>query len=153
MRNLSKSMGLLVTLAFAAGCGGGDQAEEAPAPAETPAAGAPAPAAPAGGAPAAAGGAASPEMIAAGQQIYSGAGICFTCHGAEGVGSALGPSLADDQWIWIENPTQDLQTQLVERIRTGVPQPREFPAPMPPMGGASLTDEQLQQVAAYVASL
>jgi mono/diheme cytochrome c family protein len=152
MQNLSKSMGLLVTLMLAAGCGGGDQAEENATPAEEPGAAAPAPAPPAGGAPAA-GGAASPEMIAAGQQVYSGAGICFTCHGAEGVGTALGPNLADDQWIWIENPTQDLQTKLVDRIREGVPQPREHPAPMPPMGGATLTEEQLQSVAAYVASL
>ena len=150
MQNLSKSMGLLVSLMLAAGCGG-DQAEETATPAEEPGAATPAPA-PAGGAPAA-GGAAGPEIIAAGQQVYAGAGICFTCHGAEGVGTALGPNLADDQWIWIENPTQDLQTKLVDRIREGVPQPREHPAPMPPMGGATLTEDQLQSVAAYVASL
>jgi mono/diheme cytochrome c family protein len=69
------------------------------------------------------------------------------------VGTALGPNLTDDTWIWIENPGVDLQAKLVAQIRSGAPRPKEFPAPMPPMGGASLTEDQLQAVAAYVASL
>ena len=92
-------------------------------------------------------------MVEQGRQVFHGAGLCFSCHGQNGVGSALGPNLTDDTWIWIQNPQQNLQGQLVEQIRGGTPQPREFPSPMPPMGGASLTDEQLQAVAAYVASL
>jgi mono/diheme cytochrome c family protein len=35
-------------------------------------------------------------------------------------------------------------------VREGVPQPKEFRDPMPPMGGAQLTPEQLSAVSAYV---
>ena len=38
-------------------------------------------------------------------------------------------------------------------VTTGVPQPKSHPAPMPPMGGASLSPEQIKAVAAYVYSL
>jgi mono/diheme cytochrome c family protein len=46
-----------------------------------------------------------------------------------------------------------MMTQMVAVIRTGVAQPREYPAPMPPMGGANLSEDQLQAVSAYVLSL
>jgi hypothetical protein len=38
-------------------------------------------------------------------------------------------------------------------VKTGVPTPKTHPAPMMPMGGATLTDEQVNQVASYVWSL
>ena len=38
-------------------------------------------------------------------------------------------------------------------MRTGVPQPKQHPAPMPAMGGANLSDDQIRQVSAYVWSL
>ena len=38
-------------------------------------------------------------------------------------------------------------------MTTGVPKPKEHPAPMPPKGGAPLTDDQVKAVAAYVYSL
>jgi mono/diheme cytochrome c family protein len=38
-------------------------------------------------------------------------------------------------------------------VRNGVPQPKQFPAPMPAMGGAPLSDEQVRAVAAYVYSI
>jgi cytochrome c5 len=34
-----------------------------------------------------------------------------------------------------------------------VPQPKKAPAPMPPMGGASLSDDQVKAAATYVHSL
>jgi mono/diheme cytochrome c family protein len=135
-RSLAKSWGLLLVVATAAGCG--EQAET-PEPAAVPAA-----------APAPAGGA---SMVEEGRQIYAGAGICFTCHGADALGTPLAPNLTDDTWIWIEAPQENLQAKIVEVVRTGIPQPREHQAPMPPNGGASLTEDQLQAVATYVASL
>jgi hypothetical protein len=36
---------------------------------------------------------------------------------------------------------------------TGVPQPKDYRSPMPPMGGAQLTPDQVSAVAAYVWSL
>src|SRR5690606_31686856 len=93
------------------------------------------------------------DMVDAGQQVFTGAGICFSCHGSSGQGTPLAPSLADGEWIWIEGPEQDLHSKLVALIKTGVPQPRDHSGPMPPMGGASLSDEQVESVAAYVLSL
>jgi mono/diheme cytochrome c family protein len=135
----------LLTLPFAvlAACGGGSDAPQS----------APASSAPAAAAPAAPAAAPSGDLVAVGQQVFNGPGICFSCHGQGGVGTALGPNLTDDTWLWIENPGTDLQAKLVAQIRSGTPKPKESPALMPPMGGAQLTDDQLQAVAAYVASL
>lgn len=140
-RAVAKSLVIVLPLVVLTACG-----EEAPetAPVAEPAA----PAAPAAPAPGAAA-----DIVAMGEQVYNGPGICFSCHGPAGQGSPLGPDLTDDNWLWIENPQENLQAKLVTQIRTGVAQPKEYPAPMPPMGGANLTEEQLQAVAAYVASL
>ncbi|HEX7119217.1 MAG TPA: c-type cytochrome [Longimicrobiales bacterium] len=129
-------------------------AEEQPPAAEEPAAQAPAaePGAPAA-APAQLPPGVTQEMVAQGQQIFTGQGNCYTCHGMNAEGSQLAPNLTDDQWLWIDPAQGDLLTQATERIKSGVPQPKEFPAPMPPMGGAQLSDEQVQAVAAYVLSL
>lgn len=93
------------------------------------------------------------DMFAAGQQIFVGQGLCFTCHGQDAQGTPLAPNLTDDTWLNIEAPEQELYSKVQEVVRTGVPQPVEHPAPMPPMGGSQLTDEQVQAVAGYVASL
>jgi hypothetical protein len=41
----------------------------------------------------------------------------------------------------------------VQVVTNGVPQPKQHPAPMPPKGGAPLTDQQVRAVAAYVFSI
>lgn len=94
----------------------------------------------------------TPEMIAQGQALFVGAGNCRVCHANNARGGSLGPDLTSDDWIWIQ-PGQDLHTQLVAIIRDGIPQPRQFPAPMPARGGGSLTDAQIEALAAYVGSL
>ncbi len=96
---------------------------------------------------------ATPEMVAQGQQIFTGQGNCFTCHGMDGTGSQLAPDLTDDEWLWIDPAQGDLLTQTQTLIETGVAQPKEYPAPMPPMGGAQLSEEQVRAVAAYAVSL
>ena len=108
-------------------------------------------------APAPAGGGAVPaeptqEMIARGNEIFHGKaanGICYTCHGQNGEGGQLAPNLTDAEWLNTDGSMQGL----VEVIRTGVMQPKKFPAPMPPMGGADLNQEDLTAVAGYVYSL
>lgn len=163
-RSLSKSIGLMVAVTMIAACADEPETEvgEAPAVGEQPAVVAPTGGAPSattspGAAPAAAGGAlpagVTPAMVEEGRQIYVGQGLCFTCHGQEAQGTPLAPNLNDGEWIWIENPGQDLQTELSTLIRTGVAQPRDHPAPMPPMGGAQLSEDQLNSVVAYVLSL
>jgi mono/diheme cytochrome c family protein len=138
-----------------AGCNGDDTA---PAPPAAEPAGTVAPAAPV--APAAGPTYAAPEvdlppgvtaeMVTAGGALYHGQGICFSCHGQEGAGGPLGPPLNDSDWIALGEGDFE---EIVTVIRTGVPRPTQYPAPMPPMGGASLSEEQLRQVSAYVYAL
>lgn len=87
----------------------------------------------------------------AGQAIFQGKGNCFTCHRQDAKGTPLAPDLTDDQWVnFDERPTlQEVETL----IKEGVAQPEEHPAPMPPMGGARLSDEEVAQVAEYVLGL
>jgi len=89
------------------------------------------------------------DMVAQGKQIFSSTGNCFTCHGPDAKGTTLAPDLTDSQWINVSGTYDDI----VALVPKGVPTPKQHPAPMPPMGGASLTDDQVKQVAAYVWSL
>jgi len=90
--------------------------------------------------------------IALGDSIFHGqtaGGTCFTCHGQDAKGTTLAPDLSDKTWI----DGDGSYNYIVERVTTGVPQPKEHPAPMPPMGGASLSQAQVRAVSAYVYSL
>jgi mono/diheme cytochrome c family protein len=107
----------------------------------------------AGGAPAGGGGGEpSPKLIALGDSIFhgqAGGGTCYACHGQDGKGSAVGPNLTDSEWL----NTDGSLDGIVKTIKAGVPSPKKAPAPMPPMGGATLTDDQVQAVATYEYSL
>ena len=107
---------------------------------------APRPAPKAGGTPPAG---ATAADVTAGEAVFSGAGNCFTCHGAAGAGTGLAPALNDAAWLNISGDFASIQ----QVVNNGVPTPKQFPAPMPPKGGAALTDAQVKQVAAYVYSL
>lgn len=86
-----------------------------------------------------------------GRAVFQGKGNCFTCHGQDGRGSPLGPDLTDDEWVNSEGrPSPD---QVETLLRMGVPHPVQHPAPMPPMGGGRLTDEEVRQLVEYVLSL
>ncbi len=113
-----------------------------------------APGAAAGGGAAQGGGAGSitAAQVAEGDSIFHGqtaGGTCFTCHGQDAKGTALAPNLSDNVWI----DGDGTYNYLVQRVTTGVPQPKQYPAPMPPKGGANLSDLQVKAVAAYVYSL
>jgi len=103
----------------------------------------------------AAGGAAgpqSPQLVALGDSIFHGqvaGGTCTACHGQDAKGTAVAPNLTDTQWINGDG-SYDF---IVHTVTNGVPQPKQHPAPMPPKGGAQLTDDQVKAVAAYVYSL
>jgi mono/diheme cytochrome c family protein len=117
----------------------------AQAPADTASPGA----APAGGA---GGGAGTPQQVTLGDSIFHGqvgGATCYACHGQDAKGSAVGPNLTDGEWLNTDGSLEGL----VKTIKSGVPSPKKAPAPMPPMGGAALTDEQVQAVAAYEYSL
>lgn len=126
---------------------------QAPVDTAAPGTAAPSPAAPSPTAAAGkAAGKASPQQIALGDSIFHGqvgGGTCYACHGQDAKGSAVGPNLTDAEWLNTDGSLEGI----VKTIKSGVPTPKKAPAPMPPMGGASLSDEQVQAVAAYEYSL
>jgi mono/diheme cytochrome c family protein len=86
-----------------------------------------------------------------GRRLFTGQGGCAACHGPQATGIAnLGPNLTDDEWLNVEEPTMD---EIMRVIREGVSQPVAHPAPMPPMGGARLTDDQVHALAAYIVAI
>ena len=84
-------------------------------------------------------------MVEEGRDLFTGGGICFTCHTAEGTGGPLAPDLTDDAWLNVDGEYQSI----VELVKTGVPQPLEHPGAMLPRAGLPLTDAQVEAVAAY----
>jgi cbb3-type cytochrome c oxidase subunit III len=85
------------------------------------------------------------EMVQAGKTVFETT-TCYTCHGMDAAGTALAPSLRDQDWL----NSGGTYPELVEVVRNGVQQPVQYPAAMPAMGGANLTEDQVRQVAAYV---
>ena len=92
---------------------------------------------------------ATPQMVALGDSIFHGqaaSGTCFTCHGVDAKGTPLAPPLISHKWLTGDGSYAFIQ----QRITQGMPTPTPpYAAAMPPMGGASLTPEQVKAVAAY----
>jgi glucose/arabinose dehydrogenase/mono/diheme cytochrome c family protein len=91
----------------------------------------------------------SPEMIALGDRIYHGqvgGATCTGCHGVNGTGTPLGPDLTKQKWLWSDGTFAGILKVIIE----GVPEPKQYRSPMPPMGGAQLSDTQASALAAYV---
>lgn len=78
--------------------------------------------------------------IDAGQALFTGKLGCYGCHGREG-GGGMGPSLADDNWIYGGDPAAIHESVLNGR-----------PNGMPSFKDAA-TDEEIWQVTAFVRSL
>jgi glucose/arabinose dehydrogenase/cytochrome c5 len=92
------------------------------------------------------------EMVVLGERIYRGqvgGAACTGCHGESGEGSPLGPDLTGKKWLWSDGSYAGITKTITE----GVSQPKQYRSPMPPMGGAQLTPDQVSAVAAYVWSL
>lgn len=87
------------------------------------------------------------EMVEAGAQQFGT--VCSACHGAGGVGTPAAPQLNDAEWINVDGSYD----QIVQVIQTGVPNPRQFPGAMPPLGGGSFNEQQVREIAAYVFAL
>jgi glucose/arabinose dehydrogenase/mono/diheme cytochrome c family protein len=89
------------------------------------------------------------EMVELGDRVYHGqvgGATCTGCHGANATGTTLGPDLTDTQWLWGDGSYASIQ----KTITAGVPQPKQYRSPMPPMGGAQLTSDQVSALAAYI---
>ena len=92
------------------------------------------------------------EMVALGDRIYHGqvgGAACVGCHGASGTGSPLGPDLTGKKWLWSDGS----YAGIAKTITDGVMQPKQYRSPMPAMGGAQLTPDQVSALAAYVWAL
>ena len=143
-----------VTVALVACSKGGDNSNAASADSANNSAAAPSASAPSAApapAPANLPAGVTAEMVSQGQQIFTSTGNCYTCHGPDAHGTALAPNLTDQTWLNITGKYDEI----VNLVHTGVPHPKDpsHVAPMPAMGGAQLTDDQVKAVAAYVWSL
>lgn len=91
------------------------------------------------------------EMVSQGKEIYSGAGLCYTCHGANGEGvPGLGANLADDEWLHSDGSYEGIAGTVMHGVDTSA---SSTGTPMPAKGGSGITDDQVNAVAAYVYSL
>ena len=85
-------------------------------------------------------------MVEEGRELFTGGGICHTCHMEDATGGPLAPDLTDDTWLNVDGE----YASIVEVIKTGVAQPIEALGSMLPRAGMSmLTDEQVDALAAY----
>jgi glucose/arabinose dehydrogenase/mono/diheme cytochrome c family protein len=92
---------------------------------------------------------ATKEMVALGDRIYHGqvgGATCTGCHGPNAKGTPLGPDLTSSHWLWGDGS----YAAIGKIITAGVPQPKQYRSPMPPMGGAQLTPDQVSALAAYI---
>lgn len=90
--------------------------------------------------------------IAAGQKIFEGRGLCFSCHGKAGEGM-LGPTTrltAAKEWLHHDGSLAGIAAVITAGIDA---EHSKGGTVMPPLGGARLNPTQVQQVAAYVWSL
>lgn len=87
-------------------------------------------------------------LIAAGDKTFHESS-CIACHGPDAAGTAVGPNLTDATWL-----TGDGSLGAIHKIiEEGVDEPKQFRSPMPAMGGADLSDADVQAIAAYVWSI
>ena len=95
----------------------------------------------------------TPAMIARGDSVFHGkigGGTCYVCHAQDAKGTqGLAPDLTAGKWLNGDGSF----AFIVNTVLKGVPNPKESPAAMPPMGGANLAADQVRAVAAYVYSL
>jgi glucose/arabinose dehydrogenase/mono/diheme cytochrome c family protein len=92
---------------------------------------------------------ATDAQVQLGDRIFHGqaaSGTCSGCHGGDAGGSPQGPPLNSHHYAWSDGSWEGIQQTIVK----GVPQPKQYPGAMPPLGGAPLTKQDVAAVAAYV---
>jgi glucose/arabinose dehydrogenase/mono/diheme cytochrome c family protein len=91
----------------------------------------------------------SKEAVLLGERIYHGqvgGAVCTGCHGVDAGGGASGPSLRSNNWVWSDGSFAGIS----KIVTSGVATPKNYPTPMPAMGGAQLSPEQVSAVSAYI---
>jgi cbb3-type cytochrome c oxidase subunit III len=95
------------------------------------------------------GAAPSAAVIAKGDSIFHGPGLCYACHGSKAEGT-VGPSLTDAEWIHGDGSID----MIIKTVTAGIPQEASKSGiVMPPKGGSTISDDDVKAVAAYVYSL
>jgi glucose/arabinose dehydrogenase len=95
---------------------------------------------------------ATPAEVELGGRIFHGqvaSAPCEGCHGTDAKGTPQGPDLTGGRWLWGDGSL----ASITRTIADGVPKPKEYGPPMPPMGGAQLSQSELAAVSAYVWAL
>jgi len=91
----------------------------------------------------------SAGQVAHGEHVFLGkmsGGNCLGCHGSDGKGTMVGPNLTDTTWLWSKGDVAGIKGTIVKGVTT----PKASIGGMPPMGGAPLTPDDVDAVAAYV---
>jgi mono/diheme cytochrome c family protein len=88
-------------------------------------------------------------MVAQGKKLFAGEGLCLACHGPDGKGG-IGPNLTDQVWLHGQGDFAEIVTRVFEGVGLEASKSGQI---MPPRGGASLSDDQVRAVAAYVWTL
>ena len=83
--------------------------------------------------------------VAHGAAVFK-SGACGACHGQDATGGPVGPPLNTGSPIWTDGSLAGIS----DVIAKGVPQPKQYRSPMPPMGGAQFSADDLAAVSAYV---
>ena len=130
----------LALMLAAAACGGAGDANSDPAMEEALGAALAAGAAPDG---------VTLESVAEGRILFNSRATCFACHGTNGTGGQLAPNLTDDIWL----NSDGSYAGIIEVIKAGVLEPKEYPGLMLPRGGMGLSDEEVSALAAFIWSL
>jgi glucose/arabinose dehydrogenase/mono/diheme cytochrome c family protein len=95
---------------------------------------------------------ATKDELKRGARVFRGqeaGATCAGCHGSNAKGTPLGPDLTTGQWLWGDGSL----AAITRTIADGVAEPKRYRIPMPPMGGAELSKQDLDAVAAYVWAL
>jgi cbb3-type cytochrome c oxidase subunit III len=95
---------------------------------------------------------ATAAQVALGAQVFhgqAGGGTCEGCHGSNAQGTPLAPGLTSGKWLWGDGSL----ASITHTINDGVPSPKDYRSPMPPKGGAQLSNADVSAVAAYVWAL
>ena len=90
-------------------------------------------------------------MVAEGQTVFMGAGLCAACHGVDAT-EAVGPDLTDGEWLIGDGTYPALVDQITQGV-SAAEATNSMGAIMPPKGGSAITDDQVKAVAAYVWTL
>ena len=91
----------------------------------------------------------TPALIARGDTVFHGSGNCYACHGSKAEG-LVGPNLTDAEWLHSKGTYEELVAQINQGITK---EQSKSGMPMPAKGGATISDEDVKAVAAYVQSL